>query len=113
MRREFPSSVKEQAYKRSNGNCEQCTRKLGPGDVFYDHVIADGLGGPPELKNCAVLCRSCHDTKTRTSDVPLIAKGRRVRRRHIGIRKRGSFATNRDGPFRKRMDGTVERRRRS
>lgn len=86
-RREFPAKVKIAAYDRANGNCENCTRELRTGDVHFDHRIPDALGGEPTLENCAVLCRSCHGAKTTKDDVPAIAKSKRVRRRHIGIKK--------------------------
>lgn len=64
-----------------------------------------------ELQNCIVLCRACHSTITRQR-AAVIAKSNRVRAKHLGLRRseRPSFATNKDGPFKKRMNGTVERR---
>jgi 5-methylcytosine-specific restriction protein A len=110
MRQEFPAKVKAAAALRANGSCEGCTRRLSAGDFHYDHEIPDALGGEPTLQNCRVLCRSCHKVKTTEADVPRIAKAKRNYRKAHGIKKRSSFQTNRDGPFRKRMDGTVERR---
>lgn len=85
-RREFSTKIKLAAWQRSGGKCETCTRKLAPGDIHYDHVIPDGLGGEPTLDNCAVLCRSCHAVKTTTQDVPAIAKSKRVQARHAGAK---------------------------
>jgi 5-methylcytosine-specific restriction protein A len=109
MRREFPSKVKALAFQRAKGCCEQCNRgvKLLVGDVFYDHIIADGIGGDNSLDNCQVLCKSHHDGKTRKHDVPRIAKVKRIRLREAGIRKRSRFPGSRDSRFKKRMDGTV------
>jgi 5-methylcytosine-specific restriction protein A len=89
MRREFPKPVKVEAHLRAKGCCELCGTgiKLRVGDIFYDHRIADGLGGEPTLENCQVLCRSHHDAKTRGSDVPTIAKVKRIRNREAGIKK--------------------------
>jgi hypothetical protein len=90
MRRNFKPQVMIQAWDRAGGHCDMCgpmSMKLVPGNIFYDHIIADNLGGEPTLENCQVLCRSHHDAKTYKSDVPLIAKGRRLRRREAGIRK--------------------------
>lgn len=84
MRREFPAKVKALAFERCHGACETCTRRLFPGDIHYDHRIADGIGGEPTLENCQVLCKSCHAIKTNKSDIPTIAKSKRVRRKHIG-----------------------------
>lgn len=111
MRQEFPAKVKAAAALRANGNCEGCTRRLAEGDFHYDHEIPDALGGEPTLENCRVLCRSCHKVKTTTADVPRIAKANRNFRKARGIKKRSGFQTNRDGKYRKKIDGTVEIRR--
>jgi len=89
MRREFPAKIKVAAFARAEGCCELCSTgiKLRVGDIFYDHRIADGLGGEPTLDNCQVLCRSHHDAKTHKHDVPTIAKSKRIRRHAAGIKK--------------------------
>jgi hypothetical protein len=57
-----------------------------------------------------VVCKTCHRAITGKRS-PVIAKSNRQRAAHIGAQaQRSSFATNRDGPFKKRMNGTVERR---
>jgi 5-methylcytosine-specific restriction enzyme A len=109
-RREFSKAVKVAAWKRCKGHCEGCTAPLFRGRFDYHHDKEDTFGGEPTLENCKVLCDNCHLPITRAR-ARVIAKSNRVRNRHIGIkRQRSSFATNKDGPFRKRMDGTVERR---
>lgn len=110
MRQEFSAKVKAAAALRANGHCEGCTRKLMTGDYHYDHEIPDGLGGEPTLENCKVLCRSCHSVKTRTADVPRIAKAKRNYRKARGIRKRSQFACARGTPFKKKLTGEVVRR---
>lgn len=87
MRREFSKQVKRQAFERANGLCEgkNCGAKLFVGKYAYDHVIPDALGGDPILDNCAILCKSCHAAKTQKSDVPTIAKAKRISNRHRGI----------------------------
>ncbi len=107
MRREFPAKVKEAAWARCRGHCENCTRPLRPGDINYDHRIADGIGGEPTLDNCAVLCKGCHGAKTAKLDVPLIAKGKRIRRKHIGATRSKARIPGR------RFDGTPIYARRS
>lgn len=88
MRREFSKQIKRDAFARSHGFCEAgCGAKLFPGKFHYDHDIPDGLGGDPTLENCKVLCHECHGVKTRKRDVPAIAKAKRVRDLHIGIKK--------------------------
>ena len=82
-RREFPARIKAAAALRAAGNCERCTAKTGPGNIEYDHVIPDALGGEPTFENCAVLCRSCHRFITAKEDVPTIARAKRINRKHL------------------------------
>lgn len=94
MRREFPPKVRVAAFERAGGVCEhrasgvRCSTKLRPGDLFYDHVIPDALGGEPTIENCQCLCKAHHDPKTREEDVPRIAKAKRQARNHIGARQK-------------------------
>lgn len=107
MRREFPTKVKLAAFERCNGHCEgtrpdgtRCPVKLYVGKFDFDHDIPNELGGEPTLDNCRVLCKDCHKAKTGQRDIPAIAKSKRVRAKHLGIRKRSKFRGWR------KMDGT-------
>ena|SRR6187399_1085226 len=100
-RREFSKKVKHAAFVRADGHCEACSADLRGKPVHYDHDIADDLGGEPTLANAKVLCVPCHKEKTRKDDVPRIAKGRRIRERNMGIRKKRSITQWR------KMDGTI------
>lgn len=88
-RREFSAKVKVAAFERANGCCEMCQtgKRLMAHDVRYDHIVADGIGGEPTLDNCMVLCRNHHDAKTFGSDVPRIAKTKRMKRKAAGVKK--------------------------
>ena len=107
MRTEFSNKIKAAAALRANGNCEECTRRLATGDFHYDHIIPDALGGEPTLANCAVLCRSCHSVKTRSQDVPRIAKAVRNYRKARGIRKPSKFACSKNSKWKKKLSGEV------
>lgn len=122
MRHEFPKPVKREALKRSNFLCEgegplyglaegkRCNASLTRG-VEFDHRIPDGLGGEPTLENCIAICCDCHRYKTK-NDVSRIAKMKRQRDRNMGIKKRKGppMAGSRDSLFKRKMDGTIERR---
>lgn len=109
MRREFPPKVKAQAFLRADGKCEgkTCGARLTVGRVHYDHDLPDNLGGEPTLENCKVLCLECHKEKTKTLDMPRIAKGRRIRKSEIGIKKRSSFACSKTSRWKKKVTGEV------
>lgn len=109
-RAEFSKATKLAAWQACGGRCQSCTAKLFTGNIEYHHDQECTFGGTAALQNCVVLCRTCHSIITR-KQASVIAKSNRVRARHLGLRsRRRSFATNRDGPFKQRMDGTVERR---
>lgn len=124
MRLEFTNKTKRQAFERSNGFCEcarvpmlnrplGCGMQLLDGRVRYEHVVPAELTRDNSLDNCAALTMACWREKTDTYDLPTIAKSNRVRDRARGIktqRGRSSFATNRDGAFKKKMSGEVIRR---
>ena len=86
-RQNIPGKVKRAAFLRANGHCEQCNINLRLKPMHFDHEIADDLGGKPTIENTRLLCLPCHKEKTRKDDMPLIAKGRRIRERNAGIRK--------------------------
>lgn len=106
MRNEFSAKTREAAHKRSGGLCELhlilghcgsdvgtrvCISKLGEGTTFYEHINPDYNSKDNSLQNCACLCRACWRWKTRTYDLPLIAKTKRQHRRAIGIKKPSTF----------------------
>jgi 5-methylcytosine-specific restriction protein A len=111
-RREFPAKIRVAAFERANGHCEGCTARLVTGKFHYDHVLPDALGGEPTLANCAVLCTACHGAKTAKGDVPQIAKMKRQRTAHIGARTRSGapMPGSKASPWKRKMNGTVERR---
>lgn len=110
-RREFPAKVKLAAWERSRGQCERCTARIY-GDPQYDHIVPDAVGGANDLDNCQVLCRACHGVKTSKTDVPEIAKTKRVQKKRAGIKtpKSRPLPGTKASGWRKRMDGTAERR---
>jgi 5-methylcytosine-specific restriction protein A len=88
-RREFPQSVKVAAIKRATRDglifCEECGCLAKR--VEIDHVRADGLLGEPTLENAMVLCKPCHDEKSK-SDTTAIAQAKRREAKHLNARPR-------------------------
>ena len=107
----IPLRVRLRVWERGIGHCEECGRKIMTGEKWeIDHRKALINGGENREGNLAIVCLWCHRAKTR-ADVAEKSRTYKRRASHIGVkRKRPSFATNRDGPYRKKMDGTTVRR---
>jgi len=75
-----------------------------------EHVIPLAGGGEDVDENCAPVLAWAHKEKT-VQDVKRIAKGKRVRQKHLGAKKTSSrpIPGSRRSGVRKRMDGTVEK----
>jgi 5-methylcytosine-specific restriction enzyme A len=110
VRQEFTKATKLEAWTRSGGRCQCCTAKLFPGNIEYHHDKECTYGGSNDSGNCIVLCRACHSAITRKRTAA-IAKSNRVRAGHLGIKRTSRpMPGSRASGWRKRMDGTVERR---
>ena len=106
----IPPRVRLRTYDKANGCCEVCGRKLGPKDKWQaDHITALINGGANRESNLRCICDWCHKPKT-AEDVAIKAKTYAVRSKHVGIKKRSGFQTNKNGAFKKRMDGSVVKR---
>lgn len=105
-----PPRVKARIWEREEGKCHITGRKIRPGEKWeLEHKLALSLGGEHRESNLAPALVIPHRAKTRI-DRRIKAKNDRVRKRHIGIRPKSKFLTSKDGPFKKKLNGTVERR---
>lgn len=106
-----PPRVKLRVFERANGCCQKCSRPLRPGHWDTDHRKAIINDGENRETNLQALCDDpCHPTKTKAD---VAEKSRTYERKlsHVGIKSKGrSFATNRNGPFKRRMSGEIVRR---
>ncbi|MDP3495569.1 MAG: HNH endonuclease signature motif containing protein [Hyphomonadaceae bacterium] len=102
------------------GRCACCREKLRSDLIIDEHVTALDHGGTNDLSNRALYCTACARAKTE-DDLAESLHGRRVRgeigqkyRRNMRQLKPGSqpptFATNRDGPLKRKINGQVVRR---
>ena len=115
-RREFPRAVKAQIIKRAmdpkgNISCEGCGLKLGKKPWHIDHTKPDALeidkSRPLTAEEGRLLgWDCCHKPKT-ADDVAKIARAKRRESRHLGIKKRSTFACARSGPFKAKIGGGV------
>ena len=111
-RQEFPRAIRIEAFTRCKGFCEGCGTYLHPHGFHYDHILPCGLGGKATLDNCQVLCWPCHMQKTCGEERKSMAKADRVGKKWRGEKKlRGRpIPGSKASGWRKRMNGTVERR---
>lgn len=101
-----------------SGRCRACEAKLRPDAIVDEHLVALDHGGSNDIENRALFCTGCAREKT-LRNVSVSARWRRIRgetgqksrrrRRQAGL-IRPSFATNRDGPWKKKLNGDVVRR---
>ena len=103
----IPERVKDRIADKAGRRCLLCGQEVtGKLRAEFDHAIPIILGGENRESNIRLLCHLCHKPKTKL-DVKLKAKVARVRKRHLGIRKRSRFPASRDSKWKKRMDGSV------
>ena len=108
--KEFSQRTKIKAWERAGGRCDKCGHKIQVSERrVFDHIVPDALKGLNDLDNCQVLCGPCDKAKTK-KDVQMIRKADRQKAAYIGAKPRSSFPANRNGKFRKRMNGKVELR---
>ena len=115
FRQEFKKAVKEAAFERSAGHCECGCGEPHSAQLIYGHwPIPAALGGPGTLENCRVHNLRCELRMTSARDRPAIDKAKRGLEKRLGLREsryRPLGGTRKSG-WRKKMDGTVERRER-
>lgn len=77
-------------FEAHKGLCGLCGAQIRAGEQWIDeHIIPLGLGGTNDMENRAPVHVQCANSKTHGSDgdVARIAKAKRVKMRHLGIRK--------------------------
>lgn len=93
-RQEFSQKVRKAAFARCckpDGipKCENCGSVLRAGNIEYEHLDPDGLGGEPTLENCGVWCaKPCSSRKTTEEDNPRMTKADRVLKKTYGLQPR-------------------------
>lgn len=90
-RQEFPAAVKRAAFRRccrdkGHPHCEGCGRPLRSGEIVYEHVQPDGLGGQPTAENCKVFGLKCCATPKTKDDNARMAKADAVLRANYGLK---------------------------
>jgi hypothetical protein len=65
-RRTFTEKQKEELLLKSNHVCQVCNLKIEKDKIWHAHHIIEWInGGKTEVKNGQVLCKKCHEEKTK------------------------------------------------
>jgi len=97
-------------FEAHKGICVLSGLRIGPrDDWFIEHIIALELGGKDEESNMgpALYVRKA---KKDAADHSAAAKSKRIKQRHLGIRKPSRFPASRDSRWKKKLNGEVVRR---
>ena len=110
-RRRLTNIQRLSVFDRAGGRCHLCGAKITVREKWdLDHMIPLALGGADELANLAPAHNTCHRTKTAKLDVPAIAKGERVRAKHVGATRKGSWGCGRSSQWKRKINGETVRR---
>lgn len=113
-RRRLSSLQRTRIFDAVSGQCCICGVRINAerGEKFIvEHVIPLWLGGADDETNMRPAHEKCAIAKT-VAEAPVKAKSDRIRAKHLGIKKhvRNPLPCGRGSPWRKKMNGTVERR---
>jgi len=109
----FSTSFRLNLFLKRKGTCASCYLKIDAGKAWdIDHITPLGLGGTNALYNLQILCKPCHQSKTSQSDIPRIAKIKRLKARHLGARSPSTrpIPGSRRSPWKRKFDGSVIKR---
>lgn len=78
-------------FEAKRGICCLCEQKIRAGDTWIiEHQRALGLGGADDESNMAPAHEACRRLKDKT-DVASIAKAKRMKAKHFGLKKPSTF----------------------
>ena len=80
------SSTREklgEIIKRDGNKCWLCGGKWSQ----IDHVVPKAAGGLNNVENLQLLCRECHEKKTREVDLPRIRVFKRALKKEVGVKR--------------------------
>lgn len=107
----IPPRVRARVFLAHDGKCQECGVKITGKRWICDHRIAIINGGANRESNLGPIHGACDKTKT-ASDVAEKSRVARKRMKSLGIapKKGRPMPGSKASGFRRRMDGTVERR---
>ncbi|WP_081979428.1 HNH endonuclease [Pseudooceanicola atlanticus] len=113
MKRSMSTTRRARIFAAANGICHICGQPIdGTKEAWdADHVIPLEISRDDSDDNLRPAHKRCHSRKTAESDMPAIAKAKRVKAKHEGAFKtRNPLPGSRGSALKKRIDGTVVRR---
>jgi len=113
LRQSFSTTFRLSLFLERKGTCQACHITIQAGQAWdIDHIIPLALGGTNEPNNLQILCRPCHRAKTSNSDIPKIAKTKRLKAKHLGARSSAYLPIpgSKSSPWKRKMDGSVIKR---
>ena len=92
MKRQTLSTMKRlKVFEKAGGRCHICSQRIQAGQVWeVEHVRPLALHGKDDESNMAPAHVLCHSGKT-ADDVAAIARAKRRKAKHIGIKKASTF----------------------
>lgn len=108
-RRRLSPMRKLKVFEDAGGLCHICGLKIFGKGWEVEHVIPLALGGADDANNMRPAHDHCHGEKTKADNASW-SKAKRMKAKHYGIRKKSTWPTGRDGPFKALVGGGVERR---
>ena len=112
-RQSFSTTFRLSLFLDRSGTCEGCSQRIQAGQAWdIDHILPLALGGTNEPNNLQILCKPCHQTKTHHSDIPRIAKIKRLKAKHLGASSSAYLPIpgSKSSPWKRKMEGSVVRR---
>lgn len=112
-RRALTGKDRLRIFAAHNGICHLCLGKIDAKREAWEvsHDIPLEMGGADDDVNRKPAHARCHRLHTRTTDIPNIAKAKRRELRNMGAKRSANpMPGSRGTKWKRRMDGTVERR---
>lgn len=113
-RRSLSTRERVRLFELHGGRCHCCGGKINVGEAWdVSHVIPLAIGGDDDDANRLPAHKKCHAKRTAEQDLPLIAKAKRIRAKHIGAKAPSGrpMPCGRNSHWRKKLNGEVVPRR--
>lgn len=112
-RKSISTKARVGIFQRHGGVCDICRGKINVGELWeVSHRIPLELGGADDESNWFPAHKTCHRKLTAETDIPQIAKAKRLEAKRIGaFRKAGRpLPGSKASGLKKLMSGEVVRR---